>query len=276
MSLLKEFKVSLTKSLAQSLAKSLSSRPGPQKQLPYSKWGLEKGLTKKLVYQTLPHLCLASLERYFRVDVEGSENLPTQGSAILLPNHSGYLGLDALLLNHWIYKNHRRIPRILLHRLWFSKNLLKSHAERFGFLEASYQNGVRALFKNKLLILFPEAEHGNFKPINQKYKLQKFKTGFVRMAMETKTPVVPILIIGAEETHINVGQISILGHLLPLPLNSLPLPAKWKIVFLKPIYFSETSFEDYDEVAASVRNQMQESLGQELSRRKYIYFNPEL
>ncbi len=230
---------------------------------------------ESFVYKTMPHLCLEVLERYFRIEVEGVENLPSRGAALLLPNHSGYLGLDALLLNHWIYKNRSRIPRILLHRLWFTKNLLRSHAQKFGFLEASYNNGVAALNKNNLLVLFPEGEQGNFKTINEKYKLQKFKNGFVRMAIETEAPVIPILIIGAEETHINIGQLSILGQLFPLPLNSFPLPAKWKIKFLKPIYFSNISDQatfDYNKAAERVKNLMQNNLHRELAQRKHIYF----
>lgn len=228
---------------------------------------------KSLIYKKAPHALLETLEKYFRLEVEGEENLPP-GGAILLPNHSGYLGLDALLLNHWIFKNHKRVPRILLHRLWFSQNLLRAHAERFGFLEASYDNGVSALIKRNLLIVFPEAEHGNFKTINERYELQTFRTGFVRMAAETKVPVVPIVIIGAEETHINIGQISILGQLFPLPLNSFPLPAKWKIKFLAPIYFDvgEVTPFDFKEMADKVRKIMQDVLKKELGKRKYIYF----
>ncbi|WP_374080471.1 lysophospholipid acyltransferase family protein [Bdellovibrio bacteriovorus] len=222
----------------------------------------------------MPHALLSTLEQYFRLEVEGEENIPA-GGAILLPNHSGYLGLDALLLNHWILKNQKRLPRILLHRFWFTQNLLRSHAEKFGFLEASYDNGVGILNKRKLLIMFPEAEQGNFKTINKKYQLQNFRTGFVRMASETRVPVVPIVIIGAEETHINVGQISILGQLFPLPLNSIPLPAKWKIKFLKPIYFDvskSTSF-DIQETANKVKALMQDVLKKELGKRRYIYFS---
>ncbi len=98
------------------------------------------------------------------------------------------------------------------------------------------------------------------------------------MAQATGAPVVPVLIVGAEETHINLGQVRVLNQLLPLPLNLFPLPAKWKIKFLKPIYFSEPKAlgerrEQERNFAARVRVQMQTALTKELSGRNYIYFD---
>ena len=229
-------------------------------------------------YRTLPHFALEVIEKYLRIEVEGEENLPANGKAILVPNHSGFSGLDALLLSHWIYKSRRRIPRILLHRLFFFKGVMDAHARKFGFLKASYRNGLTALRKNNIVILFPEAERGNFKPINERYRLQDFKSGFIRMAHSTGAPVIPVLIIGAEETHINLGQVKVLNQLLPLPLNLFPLPAKWKIKFLKPLHFSQpkaVSDWDHEEKnsASGVRLHMQTALTQEVSRRNYIYFD---
>ena len=234
--------------------------------------------SKAFIYKHFPHLCLSALEKYFRVEVEGIENIPRQGSGILLPNHSGYLGVDALILQHWIYKNKKRIPRILLHKFWYKGNVLNLHANRFGFVKASYRAGLRTLLRKRLMIIFPEGERGNFKPINEKYSLQTFRTGFARMALETDAPLIPIIIIGAEESHINIGQLSIMGQLLPLPLNTFQLPAKWKIRILKPIPLKELCGEETngqvncDEIAKNLRLLMQETLKLELADRKYIYF----
>lgn len=224
-----------------------------------------------LFYRTLPHLGLELMEKYLRVDVEGIENIPTRGPAILVPNHSGFMGFDALLLSHWIQKRRGRIPRIMLHRLWYFKGILERHARKFGFLQASYRNGVSALEKNNLLIVFPEAEQGNFKPINRKYRLQDFRSGFVRMAEQTRAPIIPVVIIGAEETHINLGQLKFLDQILPLPLNIFPLPAKWKIKILEPIRFSPQS--GTDEFISGVRMKMQTELNREIKQRSYVYFD---
>jgi 1-acyl-sn-glycerol-3-phosphate acyltransferase len=157
--------------------------------------------------------------------------------------------------------------------------LLDRPARALGFLEATYANGRAALEKNKFVMLFPEGEEGNFKPINEKYRLREFRKGFVRMATRTGAPVIPVLIIGAEETHINLGQVKILNQLLPLPLNAFPLPAKWKIKFLPPLHFAaipseKARFEKKEEsTAAEVRRDMQQALRREVSQRKYVYLD---
>ena len=220
-------------------------------------------------------IALELTTRYLRVEVEGEENLPDSGPVILLPNHSGFLGFDAIVLSHWVRKHRRRIPRILLHKAWFAGGLLEKPARKLGFMEATFSNGLAALRKNNFLMLFPEAEEGNFKPINEKYRLKEFRKGFVKMAARTGATVVPVIIVGAEETHINIGQIKIFNQLLPMPVNVLPLPAKWKIKFLKPIQFDSGLVSDdsvkVEKAAAKVRLEMQAQLKQELAKRKFIY-----
>ncbi len=213
--------------------------------------------------------------RYLRVEVEGEENLPEHGPVILLPNHSGFLGFDAIVLSHWVRKNRRKIPRILLHKLWFAGGILSEPAQKLGFMEATFANGLSALRKNNFLMLFPEAEEGNFKPINEKYRLKEFRKGFVKMAARTGATVVPVIIVGAEETHINIGQIKIFNQLLPMPVNLVPLPAKWKIKFLKPLHFEAMpevlESKKAEKAAAKVRLEMQAELKKELAKRKFIY-----
>lgn len=234
-------------------------------------------MRKLLFYRTLPHFVFEWLERYFRVEVEGEENLPRSGGAILLPNHSGFLGLDALILSHWICKSQGRIPRIMLHKLWFKGGLLGGAARSLGFVEASYKEGRATLEKKKLLMLFPEGEEGNFKPTGERYRLKPFRQGFVRMAAELGAPVIPVLIIGAEESNITVAQFKFFNQILPLPFNFVPLPAKWKIRFLPPIQVSDSihpinNIEIAGTVAAKIRVEMQAALLSEVTKRKYIYF----
>ncbi|HEX4924764.1 MAG TPA: lysophospholipid acyltransferase family protein [Bdellovibrionales bacterium] len=232
-----------------------------------------------LLYRVMPHFFLEVIRKYFRMTVEGAEHIPKKGPAIILPNHSGYSGFDAVLLAHEIVKASERIPRVLTHHLWFVNQATALPAQKMGFVEATTKNGLDLLKKKNLVVLFPEGEYGNFKPTTQRYRLQEFKRGFVRMALQTQAPIIPTLIIGAEETHINLRQLKftkyLIGSVLPLPLNVIPLPVKWHIHFLEPIYFpykpqAANDPELVRELASDVRERMQKTLNKELAKRSYL------
>lgn len=232
---------------------------------------------KKLMYRVMPHLLGEIMTKYFRMTIEGTENIPQKGSAILAPNHSGYSGFDAFLLGHHVNKSTGRTPRILTHHLWFINKTTAIPMQKMGFIEASKANGLKALKKKKLIALFPEGEYGNFKPTTKRYHLQEFKRGFIRLALETQSPIIPTLILGAEETHINLARLKftkyLRGVVLPLPLNIIPLPAKWHIIFMEPIYLPYKASKANDrelvnELCNEIRERMQQRLSLEVSRRK--------
>lgn len=234
-----------------------------------------------LIYRVFPRLLMEIMRKYFRLEVEGAENIPRRGSGIIAPNHSGYSGFDALMLGHSVFRESKRIPRILTHHLWFLTETTAIPAQKMGFTEATYDNGTKALSKNNLIVIFPEGEFGNFKPTTKKYQLQEFKRGFVRMAIQTQSPIIPALILGAEETHINLSQLKLSKYLrglvLPLPLNLVPLPVKWKIKFLNPIYlpYKPSAIDDRElvhEVAGEIQEKMQDALSEEVQKRETIFW----
>lgn len=234
-----------------------------------------------LIYRVLPRWLAEIMRKYFRTQVEGIENIPRTGPVIIAPNHSGYSGFDAILLSYIISKDAKRMARVMAHQFWFLTQTTAIPAQKMGFIEATYENGVDMLKKKNAIILFPEGEQGNFKPTSKMYSLQEFKRGFIRMAIETKAVIVPTLIIGAEETHINLKKLKLTrflkGSVIPLPLNIIPLPAKWKIKFLPPIQlpFDSKSLEDRElivETAEEIREQMQEALTKEIKKRDSVYF----
>jgi 1-acyl-sn-glycerol-3-phosphate acyltransferase len=236
---------------------------------------------QQLMYRVMPRMAGELMTKYFRIEVEGLENIPLTGPALICPNHSGFSGLDAFLLGHHIHKAVQRTPQILTHKLWFATSATAHPMKRLGFVEATKKNGIRALKKNKLVVIFPEGEYGNFKPSNKAYHLQEFRRGFVRMALETQTPIIPALILGAEETHINLARLKLgqrgKGTIIPLPLNLIPLPAKWHIIFMKPIHlpYQATEVDNRElvkEICTEIRETMQARLSLEVSKRKNLYF----
>lgn len=241
---------------------------------------------EKMLVVIFPRMMIEIIRRYLRVEVEGLENIPKKGPVLLCPNHSGFAGLDALMISYIIFREIGRIPRILAHRAffdWFPSGVGKL-AHKMGMEKASLQNGEKLLKTNHLVMIFPEGESGNFKPTSKAYQLQKYHKGFARMGLSRKgTVVVPCVVIGAEETHINLGQLKFSKYLsnilLPLPLNVLPLPAKWKIKFLPPICLSGYSTRSrnnrkvLDEIAENLQLITQKAIDKELKSRRYVFFN---
>lgn len=233
-----------------------------------------------LIYRVLPRMLLEIMRKYFRLEVEGLENVPRRGAGIIAPNHSGYSGFDAVLLSHILANDAKRIPRVLTHSFWFLTKTTAIPAQKMGFTEATYENGVAALEKKNLIILFPEGEHGNFKPSSEMYQLQEFKRGFVRMALQTQSPIIPTLVVGAEETHINLSQLKfskfLRGVVIPLPLNVIPLPAKWRIRFLDPIHlpYKPEAADDRQlvhDICEEIQEKMQAELQVQLKKRGSVY-----
>lgn len=231
---------------------------------------------EQFLYKVFPYFFTELASKYFRVEVEGLENLPKRGRALICPNHSGISGFDAMVLHHEIVKGIERYPRVLTHKLWFINKATAIPAGKLGFVEATLNNGIQYLNKNQLVVLFPEGEQGNFKPSSRAYQLQEFKRGFVRMALTTESPIIPTLILGAEETHINLSQIDmsrfVRGLIFPLPLNLIPLPSKWKIIFLPPVRlpFKKSALKNRTlilETSEEIQEMMQSRLNRELARK---------
>nr|BFD66131.1 hypothetical protein HAGR004_11530 [Bdellovibrio sp. HAGR004] len=233
-----------------------------------------------LIFRVLPRFLLEIMRKYFRLEVVGVENIPRRGAVVLAPNHSGYSGFDAILLGHIVQQEAKRVPRVLTHHFWFLTETTAIPANKMGFTEATYENGVNALKKGNAIVLFPEGEQGNFKPTSERYQLQEFKRGFVRMALEAQCPIVPVVVLGAEETHINLKKLKftkfLKGTVIPLPLNVIPLPAKWRIRFLEPIHlpYKPEAINDSElmnEIAQDIQEKMQTAIEEELQKRGHAF-----
>lgn len=235
--------------------------------------------SQDILFQSLPRLVGSGLSKYFRLEIEGLENIPPLGRGLIAPNHSGYSGFDAFVLKHQIQETTKRSPKILTHHLWFSSEWTGTAMKKMGFVEATRDKGQKILENDDLLILFPEGEAGNFKPTVKRYHMQKFRGGLIRLAIRCQTPVIPTLILGAEESHINLARINvdrwIPGQSFPLPLNLIPLPVRWKIIFLKPrVYPFEPEEANNQslirELSEELREEMQSQLSIEAQNKNWI------
>ncbi len=235
---------------------------------------------EELAYHVLPAFFLDIITKYLRVRSVGISNIPKRGPCIIISNHSGYMGFDALMLGHQVYGATKRIPHIIAHKLWFLRPEISVRVEKLGLVPATYQNGLEVLEKGEPLLLFPEGEEGNFKPSSHRYRLRRFRRGFVRLALATGAPIIPSFVIGAEETHITLSQIrwakQIIGIIIPVPLNVIPLPAKWRICFLKPIRLKKdpekaNDMEYVTKLSKEIRLDLQRQLHARLKKRRTVF-----
>jgi 1-acyl-sn-glycerol-3-phosphate acyltransferase len=177
-------------------------------------------------------------ERYWRVSVQGASHVPA-GPVLLVANHSGALPLDGPVLQQALSRERPDLQeaRWLVEDQVFHAPMLGTLMNRLGAVRACPENALRLLDELRPVIVFPEGIQGLSKPFAQRYQLKRFgRGGFVKLALRTGAPIVPVAIVGAEETAPLFGKLpaSLLG--LPyLPLTPPPLPARWIIRFGDPI-----------------------------------------
>lgn len=235
------------------------------------------------MYRGIPHAILDWLKKFTDPQVEGLEHIPRKGPVLVIPNHSGLFGWDAFVLQNEILKQSKRIPRTMTHNFWHQEGFLRDSSRKLGYIPQDFKQAIKVLKRNNLLILFPEAEAGNFKSSLAMYTLQPFNPGFISLAIMTNSPIIPCCIIGAEETHLNLGTIDwtekLIGAKIPLPLNLIPIKVQWKIVFLPPVRILDKynrndakNIRFLEEAAEVVRLKVQHRIHKELYKRGIFNF----
>jgi 1-acyl-sn-glycerol-3-phosphate acyltransferase len=196
--------------------------------------------------------------KYFRVLTHGLESIPT-GRCLLIANHSGQVPVDAMLIGTALLVELEppRLVRGMVERWAPSLPFVSTFFSRCGQVTGDIHNAKALLENDECVMVFPEGVTGSGKTIFDRYELQKFGTGFVRLAMETKTPIIPIAVIGCEEMLPSLSKLSPLAKLLGIPyipvLPSLvPLPTKVTLRFGDPILFEGNSDESDAEIHRKV------------------------
>src|SRR3954467_12500331 len=259
----------------------------PERQV--SDWGRSErieGLLDRTVVDFLYHL-------WFRCTVEGIEHVPSTGGALLVSNHSGALPPDAAMITKAIKEEHARPRPLHLTVEHFFKGYpgFSMLVSKIGGVPAHPANVHRLLHdEEQLVLVFPEGRKGTEKLYKDRYRLRRFgRGGFVEAAMRAQTPIVPVCVVGAEESAPVFAQVSILQKLTGLlyfPITpTFPqfgllgmlgyLPAKFKIRFLEPIHFEEEGmYRDkslVQTIAQDVRVRIQENVWQMVGERESVW-----
>jgi len=262
----------------------------PERQV--SDWGRSErveGLIDRTVVDFLYHL-------WFRCEVEGIENVPDEGGALIVSNHSGALPPDAAMIVKAIKEEHPRPRPVHLTVEHFFKGYpgFSMLLPKIGGVAAHPANVQRLLYdEQQLVLVFPEGRKGTEKLYKDRYRLRRFgRGGFVEAALRARAPIVPVAVVGAEESMPAFAQLKPLQRLTGLiyfPITpTWPhlgllgmvgyLPAKFKIRFLPPVRTDDLGDEPWEDkalvqtVAHDVRATIQEELFDMVGKRRSVWF----
>jgi 1-acyl-sn-glycerol-3-phosphate acyltransferase len=231
---------------------------------------------------------------YFRVEITGIENIPLEGRALLVANHAGQLPWDGMMIGTAVLNEHpaqrlvRGLYAAILPRIPYVSTLLS----RLGQALATVENGTRLLEQEELVAVFPEGYKGTGKLYRDRYRLARFgRGGFAKMALNTGAPIIPVSVVGSEETYITLARFPTLSGITGIPylpitlrfpwlglLGITPLPTKWYIDFGEPIYLDNGDPNAADnvpyvsQVTDQVRSTIQEMVHDRLAQRRSIFF----
>ncbi len=231
---------------------------------------------------------------YWRVSTTGIENIPEAGRAMLVSNHSGQLPWDGAMVGLAVMLEHpaQRLVRTL-YASWFPT--LPFFSEMFtkcGSVLANEENGIRLLEQDELVAVYPEGYKGVGKLYKDRYRLARFgRGGFVRMALKACAPIIPISVVGAEETYISLGKSPTVAKMIGFPyfpfsptfpwfglLGFVPMPTKWYIDFGQPIpmdIYPPDSINNVvlvSQLTDQIRNVVQEMIYSRLAQRRSVFF----
>ena len=233
--------------------------------------------------------------QWFRAEWEGLEKIPTEGGALLVANHAAAIPSDAPVIMHGVEEELERPVYGLADHLFKSLPVVGTLWARVGGVAAHPENAYRLLREQQQLVLvFPEGAKGPGKTYAERYQLRRFgRGGFVEIAMRAGVPIVPIAVVGAEESMPILFKIGGLAKLTGLPYVPVtanaalfgPLlgaiayfPAKFKLKVLDPVTFDVPPDQErysrsrvMDE-AEDIRVKLQETLYEMLRARKSVWF----
>lgn len=252
----------------------------------------EYGLDEELFFTVRPLVSLI-YNYWFRVRATGVENVPEDGRALLVCNHSGVVPFDGAMVTEAIWSQHPS-PRFIrwLFLKWFvSFPYISPVMNKLGAVLACPQNGERLLKEDRLVGVFPEGIKGIGKKFRDRYKLARFgRGGFIKICLKTRSTIVPVSVVGAEEIYPALTYAEFISKPLGLPylpitptfpwlglLGLIPLPTRWHIHFGSPLRFkpgAETRADDYLVVSlltAKVRSAIQDQIDESLRQRTSIF-----
>jgi 1-acyl-sn-glycerol-3-phosphate acyltransferase len=270
--------------LEREVAERLAKAPLQTGEYGFDPYGFHAEAARRLV------LPAAALYRWwFRVEAHGIGRVP-EGGVLLIANHSGQFGYDGAMLGMamLLEASPPRLVRGMAEHLFARTPFAGIALSRMGSMVGTPENCSSMLEAGECVVVFPEGARGANKPFKKRYQLERFGTGFMRLALQTGVPVVPVGIVGAEEQQPGFANLEGLGRRLGLP--SLPvtisqpwfgplgaafaLPVKYHLWFGEPLRFEGDAWDrdaEIDEKIESVRDAIRGLLARGLAERRGVF-----
>ena len=232
-------------------------------------------------------------KRWWRIEVVGLEHVPADRPVMFVANHSGLLPWDGLALAETIEEAHgaERRPRFLIADWLITLPFVQPALARLGGVRACRENAERLLASGRSVVAFPEGVKGAAKTFRDRYRLQRFgRGGAVRLALAAEVPIVPVAIVGAEETHPILFKLETPARALGLPFlpvtptfpwlgpfGALPLPSKWVVSFGEPLASASPAAAQADDdllvarLTEELRSEVQRLVKEALSIRQGVF-----
>jgi 1-acyl-sn-glycerol-3-phosphate acyltransferase len=216
---------------------------------PYDRFGFSPS-TSRVAFPFF----LGLYKLYFRVRSEGHANLPAEGPAILAGNHGGLLPFDAAMgvVDVLLHTDPPRLPRAIVDRWAGALPWINVFYARCGQVIGTRENFADLLDDGQMVLVYPEGIEGIRKTITQRYRMQRFRVGFIEQALRARAPIVPVATIGSDDQAPILYDVKPLARRLGLPvapitptfpwlgpLGLLPLPVRYRIVYGEPLHFHE-------------------------------------
>jgi 1-acyl-sn-glycerol-3-phosphate acyltransferase len=227
-------------------------------EIPFNAKGVDPyGVSRIHLAETLSLLALP-YRRYFKVFVHGIEHVPARGRAMIVGNHSGGFALDAgcVFMSTFFEMNPPRLAQGMVEKFIAQFPIASMMATRSGQLTGLPENAARLLEDERLLMVFPEGSRGTAKLYRDRYSLVHFGTGFMRLALRTRAPIVPMAFLGGGEAVPTIANAVTLGRILGVPyipvtpwLLPVPLPVQLDVYYGEPMHFEGTGTEEDSVIA---------------------------
>lgn len=230
-------------------------------EIPFNRFGVDPyGVSKSHLGVSLSVLSFL-YKHYFQVQAFGVENVPASGRAMLVGNHSGGVAVDGAMViaSMLLEKDPPRLAQGMVEKFMNRVPFMSAWANRTGNFTGLPEHAIRLLEDDRLLMVFPEGSKGTAKLYKERYSLVQFGTGFIRLALQTKTPIVPFAFLGGGDAIPTIFNAYALGRLFGAPyvpitpyVFAFPLPVHLEIYYGKPLYFSGDGSENDETIGGYV------------------------